>query len=51
MQTLGTVFVVIGLAWCAYFVLPTSVQRRVHEAITSRSPALDLLFPDPNTAD
>jgi len=47
----GTTVMVAGLLWCAYFVLPTSVQRRVHEAITSRSPALDLLFPDPDTAD
>jgi hypothetical protein len=51
MQTLGTLIMILGLAWCAYFVLPTSVQRRVHEATTSRSPAFDLLFPDPNTAD
>ena len=44
----GAVVMVIGLAWCAYFVLPTSVQRRVHAAITSRSPALSILFPKPD---
>ena len=45
---LGTVVMVIGLGWWLYFVLQTSAQRRVHDAITSRSPALDLLFPDPD---
>jgi len=47
---LGTVVMVAGLLWWTYFVLPTSVQRRVHEAITSRSPALELLFPDPDSS-
>ncbi len=44
----GTLIMIIGVGWWLYFVLPTSAQRRVYEAITSRSPALELLFPDPN---
>jgi len=46
---LGTAIMIIGLGWWLYFVLPTSAQRRVHNAITSRSPALDLLFPNPDS--
>ena len=46
---MGTMIMVIGLGWWCYFVLPSSAQRRVYEAITSRSPALDLLFPDPDS--
>jgi len=46
---LGTVIMAGGLLWWLYFGLPTSAQRRVNEAITSRSPALELLFPDPDS--
>ncbi len=45
---LGTVIMILGLGWWLYFVLPTSAQRRVFEGITSRSPALELLFPNPD---
>jgi len=41
----GVVIMVGGLLWWTYFVLPTSVRRRVHETITSRSPAMGLLCP------
>jgi hypothetical protein len=46
-HVLGTVVMVIGVVWWLYFVLPTSAQRTVHETITGRSPALELLFPNP----
>jgi len=42
----GVVIMVLGLAWFSYFVLPTAVRRRVHQAITDRSPALELVFPE-----
>jgi hypothetical protein len=45
---LGVVIMLGGLLWWTYFVLPTRIQRRVHDAITSRSPALELLFPYPD---
>lgn len=45
---LGTVVMILGLLWWAYFVVPASVQRRLNEAITSRSPALEILFPNPD---
>jgi len=44
-HVIGTLVMVIGLGWWTYFVLPSRTQRRVHEAITSRSPAMGLLFP------
>lgn len=44
---LGTVVMVLGLLWWAYFVVPISYQRRLNDVITARSPALVLLFPDP----
>ena len=48
-HVLGTVVMVIGVVWWLYFVLPTSAQRTVHETITGRSPALELLFPNPDS--
>lgn len=45
-QVLGVAMMVLGLAWFSYFVLPTVARRRVHQAITSRSPALELVFPE-----
>jgi hypothetical protein len=42
---LGVVVMILGLAWWFYFVLPSAARSRVNEAITGRSPALELLFP------
>jgi len=47
-HVLGTVIMFIGLAWWLYFVLPTRLQRQVNTAITSRSPVMELLIPDPD---
>lgn len=45
---LGTLFMVFGLLWWSYFVVPTRFQRRVHDEIVGRSPAMEALLPDPD---
>lgn len=44
----GVLVMILGLAWFAYFVLPTNIQRRINGAITSRSPVMELLLPEPD---
>jgi hypothetical protein len=47
----GTLVMVVGLLWFAYFVLPSRARSAVNTVITSRSPALERLFPISDAAD
>lgn len=47
-HVMGTLIMILGGLWFAYFALPTYLQRRINTAITSRSPVMELLLPEPD---